>query len=245
VSFSDPLSNIHRARSVLSIWICSLKIIRQLGQNAPEELKERDLKAELQKRELEHFRRQGKIDQSKLLTATDMPPPPPPPPSSSSPSSSSSPLASSATATTSSADAPQPQDDAKKMQALHAALAQFDDSDDSNSSSDSDSDSDSDSEDDEAELRRALQMIKRTQQEDQKRKEQEIEATAAAQRNEEVLRGNPLLADNDVSFQIKRRWDDDVVFRNQAAAEPKRKKRFINDTTRSDFHRNFLRKYVE
>lgn len=46
-------------------------------------------------------------------------------------------------------------------------------------------------------------------------------------------------------FQIKRRWNDDVIFRNQARDEPERKKRFINDTVRSDFHRNFLKKYVK
>lgn len=34
-----------------------------------------------------------------------------------------------------------------------------------------------------------------------------------------------------------RRWDEDVVFKNQARDEPAKKKRFINDTVRSDFHR--------
>jgi protein CWC15 len=43
---------------------------------------------------------------------------------------------------------------------------------------------------------------------------------------------------------VKRRWDDDVVFKNQARDEPQPKKRFINDAIRSDFHRNFLRKYI-
>ena len=33
------------------------------------------------------------------------------------------------------------------------------------------------------------------------------------------------------------RWDDDVVFKNQARGEPKAQKRFINDTIRSDFHK--------
>ena len=35
------------------------------------------------------------------------------------------------------------------------------------------------------------------------------------------------------------RWDDDVVFRNQGKTE-KKKKRFINDTIRSDFHIRFM-----
>jgi len=45
-------------------------------------------------------------------------------------------------------------------------------------------------------------------------------------------------------LQIKRRWNDDVVFRNQARDEPEHKKRFINDTIRSDFHRSFLKKFI-
>ncbi|EFN55587.1 hypothetical protein CHLNCDRAFT_134109 [Chlorella variabilis] len=48
----------------------------------------------------------------------------------------------------------------------------------------------------------------------------------------------------DPSFALKRRWDDDVVFRNQTRGEPKATKRFINDTIRNDFHRRFLDRYV-
>ena len=33
------------------------------------------------------------------------------------------------------------------------------------------------------------------------------------------------------------RWDDDIVFKNQARDEPELKKKFVNDTVRSDFHR--------
>ncbi|CAN0461910.1 unnamed protein product, partial [Ectocarpus fasciculatus] len=44
--------------------------------------------------------------------------------------------------------------------------------------------------------------------------------------------------------QVKRQWNDDVVFRNQSRSEPELKKRFVNDTIRSDFHRSFLKKYV-
>ena len=46
------------------------------------------------------------------------------------------------------------------------------------------------------------------------------------------------------SSQVKRRWDEDVVFRNQTRGEPKQQKRFINDTIRNDFHRRFLNRYV-
>ena len=44
---------------------------------------------------------------------------------------------------------------------------------------------------------------------------------------------------------LKRRWDDDVVFRNQTRTEPKKPRRFVNDTVRSDFHRRFLAKYIQ
>jgi hypothetical protein len=59
----------------------------------------------------------------------------------------------------------------------------------------------------------------------------------------ELVRGNPLL--NPTSFTVKRRWDDDVIFKNQARGELKTAKRFINDTIRNDFHRKFLNKYMK
>ena len=43
------------------------------------------------------------------------------------------------------------------------------------------------------------------------------------------------------SANVKRRWDDDVVFRNMARDEPAEKKRFINDTIRlSSFSTQFI-----
>lgn len=50
-----------------------------------------------------------------------------------------------------------------------------------------------------------------------------------------------------LSFQqVKRRWDDDVVFKNCARSEPdKKKEQFINDSLRSEFHRKFMEKYVK
>ena len=48
------------------------------------------------------------------------------------------------------------------------------------------------------------------------------------------------------SGAIKRKWNDDVVFRNQARDVSERdSKRFINDTIRNDFHKRFLSKYVQ
>ena len=58
---------------------------------------------------------------------------------------------------------------------------------------------------------------------------QERERAAAEQeaRERDIALGNPLL--NKPDFNIKRRWDDDVVFKNQArGTEDKGKKEFIN-----------------
>lgn len=69
-------------------------------------------------------------------------------------------------------------------------------------------------------------------------------------RMENILSGNPLLnysaqggrSDN----KIKRRWDDDTVFKNCAKSEPKKKgDMFINDSLRSEFHRKFMEKYIK
>ena len=75
-------------------------------------------------------------------------------------------------------------------------------------------------------------------------------AEEQAQLEEAALTGNPLLnatggGDASSSGRLKRRWNDDVVFRNQARGEPdQNKKRFINDTVRNDFHKRFLNKFI-
>lgn len=47
------------------------------------------------------------------------------------------------------------------------------------------------------------------------------------QREVDIARGNPLL--NSQDFNMKRRWDDDVVFKNQArGTENKDGKEFVN-----------------
>jgi protein CWC15 len=113
-----------------------------------------------------------------------------------------------------------------------------------------------DEEDETAALMRELEKIKRERAE-AKAKEvclvlidiealltniQEAERVAEEeeQREIDIARGNPLLNSND--FTIKRRWDDDVVFKNQARGTEDRnkKKEFINDMLRSDFHKKFM-----
>lgn len=40
---------------------------------------------------------------------------------------------------------------------------------------------------------------------------------------------------------MRSRWDDDVVFKNQArGTEDKKPKEFVNDLLRSDFHKRFM-----
>lgn len=123
------------------------------------------------------------------------------------------------------------------------------DADDSDSDSDKDDDDesdsdDSDSDDEEAELQRELERVKRERQEKREREEREREAAEAEQREKDIAKGNPLL--NKPDFTVKRRWDDDVVFKNQARGTEERgkNKEFVNDLLRSDFHKRFMSKYV-
>ncbi|KAH7145213.1 Pre-mRNA-splicing factor Cwf15/Cwc15 [Fusarium sp. MPI-SDFR-AT-0072] len=107
------------------------------------------------------------------------------------------------------------------------------DADDSEEDDDDDSEDDEDSDDDsDAELQRELDR-------EAERLKEEEEA-----RERDIALGNPLL--NKQDFNMKRRWDDDVVFKNQArGTEDKgKKKEFVNDLLRSDFHRRFMSKYV-
>jgi hypothetical protein len=65
--------------------------------------------------------------------------------------------------------------------------------------------------------------------------------TMSCNRNPQAASGEPNLALTCVVC----RWDDDVVFKNQASGETKTPKQFINDTIRSDFHRKFLQRYMK
>jgi len=125
-----------------------------------------------------------------------------------------------------------------------------DDSDAKGSGDDDDDDSDDDSDDDDAELQRELEKIRRERAEKREREERERLAAEEAERERDIALGNPLLNNNSSlgkqDFTMKRRWDDDVVFKNQArGTEDKGKqKEFINDLLRSDFHKRFMGKYV-
>lgn len=100
------------------------------------------------------------------------------------------------------------------------------------------------SEEDVDELLLELEKIKK----ERELKKEKIEKIA---REEEIRTGNPLLVSvlsekSNVDFRVKPRWDEDVVFRNQnVGSDVPKKKQFINDMIRSEFHRKFMDKYIK
>lgn len=112
------------------------------------------------------------------------------------------------------------------------------------SDSDDDLSSDDDDEDDEAALQAELTKIRAEREQVKVRAQKEADAEENAKQEEAALLGNPLLSGQALGGSKKRRWNEDVVFRNQAKGEPEQKKRFINDTVRNDFHKRFLNKFI-
>lgn len=88
--------------------------------------------------------------------------------------------------------------------------------------------------------------------------ERERAQSAAISAEEQAAQGNPLLnlqaalsgnksfsspsggGTSSSSFQVTKRWDDDVIFKNQASGSDEPKKEFVNDLIRTQFHRRFL-----
>ncbi|CAD5222831.1 unnamed protein product [Bursaphelenchus okinawaensis] len=108
-------------------------------------------------------------------------------------------------------------------------------------------DSDEDSDDDEA-LMAELEAIKKERAAEKAAKEAKEAAEQERVRRENLLQGNPLLQPQQQSaeFKVKRRWDDDVVFKNCAkGTDQKKPANFINDSIRSEFHRKFMEKYIK
>ncbi|XP_043825063.1 spliceosome-associated protein CWC15 homolog [Dromiciops gliroides] len=106
--------------------------------------------------------------------------------------------------------------------------------------------------DDTAALLAELEKMRKQRAEEQARKEQEQKAEEERIRMENILSGNPLLkltgpSQPQANFKVKRRWDEDVVFKNCAKGvqELKRDQRFVNDTLRSEFHKKFMEKYIK
>lgn len=140
-----------------------------------------------------------------------------------------------------------------------AQAARRDDADDDDdaepsSSSSSSDDDDDDSQDETAELMRELARIKAEREAERLRLEHEKLERDARDNEAAVLRSNPLMnndrpgaaASASSDSVLKRKWFDETVFKNQAKVDdPKKPKRFINDTIRSDFHIRFLDRYIK
>jgi len=141
-------------------------------------------------------------------------------------------------------DSPPP---VKKSKAEAVTMANLDADDPVDSSEDSDSDSD----DDTAILMAELNKIKAEKAKDDAEKEMRKRDEEEQIRMENILTGNPLLKEKysdqgKSDMKIKKRWDDDVVFKNCSRAEPDNKEAsFINDSLRNEFHRKFMDKYVK
>ncbi|POY70358.1 hypothetical protein BMF94_6638 [Rhodotorula taiwanensis] len=134
-----------------------------------------------------------------------------------------------------------------------------DDDDDDDSDEDSDDDDD---EDETAELLRELEKIKKERAEEKERQERERAENEQVSRDEEIATGNPLLnlqaalghspapstissSSAATSFGVKRRWDDDVIFKNQARGVSETpKKEFVNDLLRTEYHKKFMSRFV-
>ena len=120
------------------------------------------------------------------------------------------------------------------------------------SSDDSNSDDDDSSEDETAELMRELARIKKEREEEAARRERERQERDEQEAQDAALNANPLLAaqaqgaalaDN---ATLKKRWWEESVFKNQAKSDDQpKKKRFVNDTVRNEFHQKFLKRYVK
>jgi protein CWC15 len=126
-------------------------------------------------------------------------------------------------------------------------------------SDDDDSDEDEDDDEDTAELLRELEKIKRERAEEKERLEREQSASDAATREAEIASANPLMnlaaalgqptgVNTTVpgSFAVKKRWDDDLIFKNQAmATRDKNDPGFVNDLLRTEFHKKFMAKFIK
>eukprot|EP00028_Trichosphaerium_sp_Am-I-7-wt_P001263 CAMPEP_0168536054 /NCGR_PEP_ID=MMETSP0405-20121227/19239_1 /TAXON_ID=498012 /ORGANISM="Trichosphaerium sp, Strain Am-I-7 wt" /LENGTH=199 /DNA_ID=CAMNT_0008563823 /DNA_START=130 /DNA_END=726 /DNA_ORIENTATION=+ len=185
--------------------------MRQPGQTTTDEIAERDLKSELDARERIHLEKIGKLDDVKMLEQNKTP----------------------GNLLEDGRGTKRKLDDIKENE--YAALDRDD------SDSDDESSFDSDDENENAELIRELERIKAEREVDAKRRKKEEAEEEMERDQEQTMSGNPLLASQGGDATVKKKWYEQVVFKNQTRGEPDRKKkRFINDTIRNDFHKRFL-----
>lgn len=127
------------------------------------------------------------------------------------------------------------------LEEAHDVDADSDGPADSSDDSSDEEDDDDEEEEEEAKLRREMEKIRAERAAKKAAEEAEQAAKEQEQREEDIARGNPLL-NSERDFGVKRRWDDDVVFKNQARGteEKGKRKEFVNDLLRSDFHKRFM-----
>ncbi|EGR30180.1 hypothetical protein IMG5_138990 [Ichthyophthirius multifiliis] len=100
-----------------------------------------------------------------------------------------------------------------------------------------------DSEDEDELLMKEYQKIKEQRELEEKQKQKQKEEQLEKERQQNLLKHNPLL-DKSQEYSLKRKWFDETVFKNQARKLIDEKPRFINDNVRSDFHKKFLKKFI-
>ncbi|OQE20427.1 hypothetical protein PENSTE_c013G07602 [Penicillium steckii] len=200
--------------------------VRQPGQGGDADNEVRDLRAELLKAEAAHFAKKNGVPVDETTPAEA--------------SASKRQLESTPADADTEDGATEEDPEAKRRRILEESRDIDADSDGSEEDS---SDEESDSEDEAADLMRELEKIKKERAAQKEKEEQERAVEEQEQREVDIARGNPLL--NAQDFDMKRRWDDDVVFKNQArGSEKKDGQEFVNDLLRSDFHKRFMSKYV-
>ncbi len=176
--------------------------MRQPGQGGAPDPEQRDLRAELLAAEAAHF---AKTRGTTIEAISDSPNPP-------------------KRQLEESPDEEEDEDPEAKRRRILEETRDIDA--DSDGGADSES-SEEDSDDEEAELMRELEKIKRERAEQKAREEAEQAKNVQDEREKDIALGNPLL--NPKAFNVKRRWDDDVVFKNQArGTEQKGNKEFVN-----------------
>ncbi|KAL1689257.1 Cwf15/Cwc15 cell cycle control protein-domain-containing protein [Schizophyllum commune] len=237
---------------------------RQAGQTSQDEVKKRDLRAELFAAELEAKNKKRKAEGKPPLSIES-----------------------------GTSESGQDEESNKRRKLLQEALEADKDSDeeeegeegekkskagDAEEDEEDDSDEDED-EDDTDELLRELEKIKRERAEEKARQEREQSATDAVAREAEIATANPLLnlaaalgqqqpqglnTTAPGSFAVKRRWDDgawwplvegwaaeltvlaDLIFKNQAMdTRDKNDRGFVNDLLRTEFHKKFMAKFIK
>jgi len=82
----------------------------------------------------------------------------------------------------------------------------------------------SDDEDETNELQKQLDKIRKEREEKEERLKKEREKAELEKQVEGLMKSNPLLNPDKDDFTIKKKWNEDVVFRNQARTQPKQKK---------------------